>query len=336
MEWHERKAQRKVTASSSVARGGDSDSRMRVTIDSPYSRKKRKVQPEVETIHVSSSQSSPSSPVLSETSQGRLEDDPPMPHREEQGASGMLDVARNIVEDTEDVPRMDNDMQSPPIRRLRTFETLKMKEKATQGGNYRSTVFQPATPFAPPKQLPGSRPSFARLSIPSRSSSGATSSDMPNLLPDALSPSKRRGRTKDYIRNGMAETMVDWILAMGHGEEARTRNLQQSRMREEWPAARGPDYERIVHVVEISNDENDRGVIVRGHDDRVYLLAGHPANVQAAGSSAKVHIGSRIGVRKGDLSWQLNLGSSNCDTEVESNSPRQTMTASALWDLEPS
>jgi hypothetical protein len=120
--------------------------------------------------------------------------------------------------------------------------------------------------------------------------------------------------------------MVDWILVLGQEEEARKRQLQQrpgQSQREEV----GPGYERIVHVVEMKNDSMGRGLFVRGHDNAVYLLTGNSA------STGKVVIGSRVGLRRGQLSWSIELSK---DSQPDAPAlPPEELVVSALWDLDP-
>ena len=319
---HERRQKYKALA---VGRGqlSEDDEDASDAVGRHYAQKRRKLEATKDAIYVSSSPSPASSPVLSDTP--TKSDDLPVLKGQDYASKTTTEGAQ--VEETED-----EDMAVPDPSLSRILGLPKSERKPTLP-HFQSAAVEPM-PFSPP--APPARPSFMRPSVPSRATSTAAVADTANLLPDAFSPSKRRGRTKDYLHGGMAETMVDWILGMGQEEETRARHLQQNRGRERAQAARSPEYERVVHVVEIRRDESDPGVVIRGHDGDIYLLAGSPANMTAGGEGQSVDVGSRVGLRKGKLSWGVHLNDFHGTTDSEGDSGQRFLTVSALWDLDPS
>lgn len=177
-----------------------------------------------------------------------------------------------------------------------------------------------------------SKPAFIRptssASIPDHHRNGG-----PNLLPDAFSPSKRRGRGRDYVSRGMADTMVNFVLAIGHQDTGQ--GQQQQNQLQRTTRIGNVEYNRIMHVAALREEENGRGVIIRGHDGALYLLVGSPANELVKGGRRSIEVGSRIGLRKGHLSWEIGRDLQVDGADKEPGVTIVQFTVSVMWDIDP-
>lgn len=207
--------------------------------------------------------------------------------------SGADEVVTDDDDDDDDLP------SSPPMDLSPTIKTSRFKMTAP------AVLMGPAPAIRPSFKLPASR-------IDSTSEGPSRAS-----LPDAFSPSRRRGK-KDYIYGGAADTVRNWVLGLA-AEEHQT---GQGRVHE-------------LRVAEVSeNNGEGRCVLVRGEDGSRWLLANDNAGTSSAQRAAglrKVRPGASIGIRGSSIGLDLNLGSSQLDTEgTESNAQG---TASVPWKV---
>ena len=210
------------------------------------------------------------------------------------------------------------------------FGTSKTESRSTETipvPRFRSTL--EATPYSP---FPVIRPAFVRPEVPTRPDSSGVSTIAANLLPDVFSPSKRRGRGKEYLHGGMAKTMLDMVLAMGQEEENRWKQIQHRQKGETTTKSR-LEYEVISYVAEARREDNLQTTVVHDCHGQKYLLIGDPAN-----GAARISVGSCIAIRKGHLWWKIENPVHNITAPVDNHdkaASQDQMIVSASWDLDP-
>lgn len=129
-------------------------------------------------------------------------------------------------------------------------------------------------------------------------------------LPEAFSPSKRRGKGKDYVPDGLADTLRGWIL--GLTAEERDQNHLHS----------AQSYKPIMRVSQLRRDANDRSVTVEDEDNRIVMLLGGNASQRRQ----DLRVGSRIGLRGGQMYWEI-------EAQLSSHQTRTQIGISAQWDV---
>jgi hypothetical protein len=139
-------------------------------------------------------------------------------------------------------------------------------------------------------------------------------------FPDAFSPSRRR-RKRDYIANGAAETVRNWVLGLA-AEESQSGRL---------PRQAQPEAEHIC-VAEVTQDRSGRCVVVQSEDGKTWLLVG-PQGMQASrdrmsGALTSISAGSTIDLKGAGTQWQLNVHDRSSTGE-----PRIPYSVSVFWDL---
>jgi hypothetical protein len=164
------------------------------------------------------------------------------------------------------------------------------------------------------------RPSFRRPPD-SHSVPGALHTN----LPPAFSPSRRnRGRGRDYIPGGAADTVRNWILGLGAAEEHAQRRGHGGR-----------NVERVRVAEVVGRDGDGRFVLVRDEEGRRWCLVGED---EASGSGTRkgrkrVEVGAGVGVRMGwNMALRINKDQGPPPLEGEEDATK-TWRVAALWDV---
>ncbi|KAL9114663.1 MAG: hypothetical protein Q9227_001341 [Pyrenula ochraceoflavens] len=137
--------------------------------------------------------------------------------------------------------------------------------------------------------VPVSRPSFR---LPAATSTGHNTEI---TLPEAFSPSRRRGKGKDYITGGMADTMRSWIVGLSAEDHGHTSHATGDARRL---------YGRTARIVALEQDADRRCSIVRCDDGAVIMLAGNGGSHQVQ----QIRVGSLIGIKQGRMLWGFESG----------------------------
>ena len=145
-------------------------------------------------------------------------------------------------------------------------------------------------PMSPafPTSTPFTRPAFK---TPQVQSAAAMDQSTFSSLPDAFSPSRRRGK-KDYIPGGAADTVRSWILALAADESKANQT-----------------YTKTFKVLETTNGyRGDRCELVKDEDDRRWLLINEGAKAGGRESDSapkKPTVGCTIGIRASSTAMNL-------------------------------
>lgn len=134
-----------------------------------------------------------------------------------------------------------------------------------------------------------------------------------SALPDTFSPSRRRGKGKEYASGGLADTLRGWIIGMTAGEQGQ-KHLAH--------LGTAPSYKRILEVSEVEKDENNRCTLVKGNDGNVVMLLGGGRDPR----KQILHEGSRIGLCGGPMYWEI-------ETSLSPGQYKGKLGISALWDV---
>ena len=151
----------------------------------------------------------------------------------------------------------------------------------------------------PPTTLPNTKPVF-KPPLPSQNASNTT------LLPDAFSPSRRRGK-RDYVQGGYADTVRNWVL------ELRTSLSKPSK-----------EEAKIFRVVNVRHDLEGKCATVLGENGQEWLLVsqGQHADPRSVG------VGDVVEISGSETSWRINLRGEG----VEENEGR-SVDVSVFWKV---
>lgn len=173
------------------------------------------------------------------------------------------------------------------------------------------TRFRMPTPAIFPTPTPSSiRPSFK---LPQLHSAAAEDPSMGlSSLPNAFSPSRRRGR-RDYVPGGAADTVRSWVLGLAEQESNTTASST---------APAGPECIRVVEVRDNDDGGGSTGrcVLVKDEKERRWVLINNETARAGGGGGAlgvgggeateknrKVKVGSKIEIRSSTIP-SLRLG----------------------------
>jgi hypothetical protein len=140
-----------------------------------------------------------------------------------------------------------------------------------------TTRFRIPNPSGVPTSRSSARPAFKLPPVQNVVSPGrsATSS-----LPDAFSPSRRRGK-KDYIPGGSADTVRNWVLALA-AEESKATQI----------------YTETFRVVQMRDGHHaSRCVVVEDENSRKWILINESARAGSDSMLKKVTVGCSVGIR---------------------------------------
>ncbi len=181
-----------------------------------------------------------------------------------------------------------------------------------------SSKFKMTTTTELPTPTPSTRPAFKfPHSRPGPGSSGPGRQS----LPDAFSPSRRRGK-KDYVPGGAADTVRNWILGLA-AEEPKASQA----------------YTQKIRVSEVRHDNGEgRFLLVKGEDhDRWVLLNDNGGNsaTQTTNDMRNVRPGSLIGIKGSNTRLDLKIDHHE-HTEMDTDNPQSAVagdwTVGILWD----
>jgi hypothetical protein len=179
-----------------------------------------------------------------------------------------------------------------------------------------ATRFRIPTPAVFPPPRSSTRPAFKLPPVQNVASLGqsATSS-----LPDAFSPSRRRGK-KDYIPGGSADTVRNWVLALA-AEESKTTQI----------------YTESFRVVQMRDAYHEsRCVLVEDEHGRKWILINESAKAGSDSMLRKVTVGCSVGIRisstipnlQPDYQEQLDIHGHG-----ETNMPADEWSVAIMWDV---
>lgn len=185
---------------------------------------------------------------------------------------------------------------------------------------FASSKFRKPTPSVLSTPTPSTRPAFK---TPQVQSAATTEQSAISSLPDAFSPSRRRGK-KDYIPGGAADIVRSWILALAADE----------------PKA-GQAYTERFKVVETTNDDPEgRCSLVTDENGRRWLLINERAkagsNSGSDSTARKVVVGCSVGIKASSPAVNLPLdrlmepGESGCN---ERKRIASDWSVGILWDV---
>jgi hypothetical protein len=212
-------------------------------------------------------------------------------------------VGFSIAESVEDieapVATSDEDFTSSPTGPTSTFASSKFRKP------------KPSSLFSMP--APSTRLAFKTPQVQTAATmeQSATSS-----LPDAFSPSRRRGK-KDYMLGGAADAVRSWVLAFAPDE----------------PKA-GQTYTERFKVAETTDDYPEgKCLLVTGENGRRWLLINESAKAGGRGSDTtarKVRIGCSVGIRASSPAVNLQL---DCPVQLNESSCDETRTITSEWSV---
>jgi hypothetical protein len=218
---------------------------------------------------------------------------------------GRFSIAESLDDIEAPVATSDEDFASSPTGPTSTFASSKFRTP------------KPSSLFSTP--APSTRLAFKTPQVQTAATmeQSATSS-----LPDAFSPSRRRGK-KDYMPGGAADTVRSWVLALTPDE----------------PKA-GQTYTERFKVAETSDDYPEgRCLLVTGETGRRWLLINESAKAGGRGSDTTartVLVGCSVGIRASSPSVNLQLdrpvqlNESGCD---ETKTITSEWSVGILWDV---
>jgi hypothetical protein len=179
-----------------------------------------------------------------------------------------------------------------------------------------ATRFRIPTPAVFPPSRSSTRPAFKLPPVQNVASLGqsATSS-----LPDAFSPSRRRGK-RDYIPGGSADTVRNWVLALA-AEESKTTQI----------------YTESFRVVQMRDGHHEsRCVLVEDEHGRKWILINESAKAGSDSMLRKVSVGCSVGIRisstvpnlQPDYQEQLDIHGHG-----QANMPADEWSVAIMWDV---
>jgi hypothetical protein len=176
-----------------------------------------------------------------------------------------------------------------------------------------SSRFLIPTPAVFPTPTSSTRPSFK---VPHGQNVATLSQSASSSLPDAFSPSRRRGK-KDYILGGAADTVRSWVLALA-AEESKAAQTYIERFR----------------VVEIGDDHREGSCeLVKDENGRRWLLINESAKGGGRGCDLiprKVTVGCSVGIRASGAALNLRL---DLRKQLETNRPKETKPMTEEWSI---
>jgi hypothetical protein len=176
-----------------------------------------------------------------------------------------------------------------------------------------SSKFRIPTHAVFPTPISSTKLSFKLPQVQSAATLGQSAS---SSLPDAFSPSRRRGK-KDYIPGGAADTVRSWVLALAT-EESKA----------------GQTYTERFKVVEMTDGyREDRCELVRDENGRRWLLMNENAKVGGSGSDSelqKVTVGRSVGIRVGNTALSLQLDRRK---QLDKDSPNEIENLAEEWSV---
>lgn len=128
-------------------------------------------------------------------------------------------------------------------------------------------------------------------------------------LPDAFSPSRKKGK-RDYVSDGLADTVRNWVL------NAATEESQRSRRDE-----------TVITTKAASMDRSGRALEVTDEDGYRWLLLGEQGGANGGVSPAtlaRVRKGEKVHVRGTSTNWRISLSN-----EISGNK----VFVAAQWDV---
>lgn len=130
------------------------------------------------------------------------------------------------------------------------------------------------------------------------------------ILPDAFSPSRRKGR-QDYISGGFADTVRSWVLNAASSE-----------------VQSGNKVERILNIRDVESDRSGRAILVMDDENEKWLLIGKQEGQEHASTrehAQRIWRHSQIIIRGTSTHWTLPI--------VEDNHASQLLHAAAHWTV---
>ena len=179
-----------------------------------------------------------------------------------------------------------------------------------------ATRFRIPTPAVFPPPRSSTRPAFKLPPVQNVANLGqsATSS-----LPDAFSPSRRRGK-KDYIPGGSADTVRNWVLALA-AEESKTTQI----------------YTESFRVVQMRDSHHEsRCVLVEDEHGRNWVLINESAKAGSDSMLRKVTVGCSIGIRISSTVPNLQLDYQeqlDIHGRGQTNMPLNEWSVGIMWDV---
>lgn len=121
-----------------------------------------------------------------------------------------------------------------------------------------------------------------------------------STLPDAFSPSRRKGR-KEYVSGGLANTVRNWVLSAATEESQRIRQDQT-----------------MIEVTSAFMDRSGRAIEIIDASGKHWLLVGEPSRGQAttAVSLRRIRERGTVHVRGTHTMWKLPLMQQSHEREV--------------------
>jgi hypothetical protein len=179
-----------------------------------------------------------------------------------------------------------------------------------------ATRFRIPTPAVFPPPRSSARPAFKLPPVQNVASLGrsATSS-----LPDAFSPSRRRGK-KDYIPGGSADTVRNWVLALA-AEESKTTQI----------------YTESFRVVQMRDGHHEsRCVLVEDEHGRKWILINESAKAGSDSMLREVTVGCSVGIRISSTVPNLQLDYQeqlDIHGRGQTNMPLNEWSVGIMWDV---
>jgi hypothetical protein len=168
--------------------------------------------------------------------------------------------------------------------------------------------------FPPPRS--SARPAFKLPPVQNVASAGQSAA---SSLPDAFSPSRRRGK-KDYVPGGSADTVRNWVLALA-AEESKTTQIYTESFR--------------VERMRDGHHEN-RCVLVEDENGRKWILVNESAKAGSNSMLRKVTVGCSVGIRISSTVPNLQLDYQerlDIHGHGQTNMPANEWSVGIMWDV---
>ena len=134
------------------------------------------------------------------------------------------------------------------------------------------------------------------------------SAEAGSILPDAFSPSRRKGK-REYVSGGLANTVRNWVLSAATEESQRSRQDP-----------------KLIEVTSASMDRSGRLIQVVDVSGKHWLLVGEPSRGHATTAATLRRIRERgtVYVRGTHTTWRLPLMQQSRESDVF---------VAAQWDI---
>ena len=173
-----------------------------------------------------------------------------------------------------------------------------------------ATRFRIPTPAVFPTPRSSTRPAFK---LPPAQNVISLGQSATASLPDAFSPSRRRGK-KDYIPGGSADTVRNWVLALA-ADESKTTQI----------------YTESFRVVRRSDGHHEsRCVLVEDENGRNWILITESAKAGSDSMLRKVTVGCSVGIRISSTVPNLEL---DYQEQLDIHGRGQTSTPANEWSV---